>query len=164
MKTILLSSICILDTEAHFLRGQHKSGGKVRNQKKFWPFTTPYDVVFSAPPCDCQTHCSVEPRTPDEVNMNVNRKCGMRANMGLSANASCTRINDPIIFPVEKLISRYCFYECAPMGLLVTSEKVALAAADLTGYHGGTLENTPCSLITRSTSDGNGIDVVTTVR
>jgi len=102
----------------------------------------------------------VEPRTPDEVDGNVNRKCAMATDAGLDPDASCTRINDPVIFPVEKLIARFCFYECQPQGILVTSEKVKLAAADPTGYHGGTLKNTPCTLMELDTgSDGNGFDL-----
>lgn len=125
------------------------------------PWGTAYDVEYNIPSCDCVAHCIVEPRTPDEENMNVNRKCAQRTNIGLPANASCSRINDRIIFPVEKLIARFCFYECQPQGLLVTAEKVALAAQDITGYHGGTLPNTPCSLVSRDTSDGNGSDLST---
>eukprot|EP00397_Hematodinium_sp_SG-2012_P060654 GEMP01079268.1.p1 GENE.GEMP01079268.1~~GEMP01079268.1.p1 ORF type:complete len:152 (+),score=33.77 GEMP01079268.1:164-619(+) len=129
----------------------------LRKSDKKWDF---YDQEWDTPECNCGAHCIVEPRTRDEQDGNINRKCATSPDSGLMPDATCIRINDPIIFPVKKLIERFCFYECQPQGLLVTAEKVKIDQTDLTGYHGGTLRNTPCSSIELATgSDGNGSDL-----
>jgi len=130
-------------------------------KSKMWPISSSqYDEEYDIPQCNCSAHCIVVPRTPDEVDGNVNTKCAMAAGTGLNPDAQCTRINDPIIATVVKLIARFCFYECQPLGIMVTEEKVEEAAKDPLGYHGGTLENTPCTLIELDAGgDGNGSDL-----